>query len=192
VFSVWEARGDMVQWQDRSGRKRPQGHAMAQAVSSRPLAAEALVLASLCWMYGGQSETSTGSSPSSSVFPYQYHSTVALHSHISSGGWTIDPLAAAVESHGLTPSTSTLRTKSGHSLYYGTITDTAWGTEENPKKHQLMYLITRASPSLQAVYYSHHVVMGTEHITMHTATRILLLRHAGIVCVLSWYTILLL
>jgi hypothetical protein len=33
-------------------------------------------------------------SPSSSVIPCQYHSTVALHIHISSGGWTIGPLVA--------------------------------------------------------------------------------------------------
>jgi hypothetical protein len=31
-----------------------------------------------------------------SVFPYQCHSTAAVHTHVSSGGWTICPLAAVV------------------------------------------------------------------------------------------------
>jgi hypothetical protein len=43
---------------------------------------------------GGQSDTGTGMSPSSAIFPCQYHSTVALHTHISSGGWTIGPVVA--------------------------------------------------------------------------------------------------
>jgi hypothetical protein len=29
-------------------------------------------------------------------FPFHYHSTVAIHTHISSGEWTISPLVAAV------------------------------------------------------------------------------------------------
>jgi hypothetical protein len=37
--------------------------------------------------------------PSSSVFHCQYHSTVALYTHLSPGGWTIGPLMAAVQRH---------------------------------------------------------------------------------------------
>jgi hypothetical protein len=54
---------------------------MAQVVSRRPLTAEARVLA-LVIPCGGQSGTGTGFSPSSSVFPCQYHSTIALQTHI--------------------------------------------------------------------------------------------------------------
>jgi hypothetical protein len=51
------------------------GRAMAQAVSRRPLTAEARVRP--CGICGGQSGTGTGISPSTSVFPCQFHSTVA-------------------------------------------------------------------------------------------------------------------
>jgi hypothetical protein len=77
---------------------------MAQVVSSRPLTAEARVRARVnpCGICGGQSVTGTGFSPSSSVFPCQYHSTVALQTHIIWGmrnmltsvgihAWVLDP-----------------------------------------------------------------------------------------------------
>jgi hypothetical protein len=53
---------------------------MAQAVRRRPLTAETRVRARVnpCGMRGRQSGTDKGLSPSSSVFPCQYHSTVAL------------------------------------------------------------------------------------------------------------------
>jgi hypothetical protein len=58
--------------------------AMAQVVSRRPLTAEARVRARInpCGICGGQNGTGTGFSPGSSVFPCQYHSTVALQTHI--------------------------------------------------------------------------------------------------------------
>jgi hypothetical protein len=57
---------------------------MAQAVSRRPLTMEACVRAwiSVCAVCGGKSGTRTSFSSSSSILPYQYHSTVALHTHI--------------------------------------------------------------------------------------------------------------
>jgi hypothetical protein len=60
------------------------GRAMAQVVSRRPLTAEARVRDRVnpCGICGGQSGTGTGFSTSSSVFPCQYHSTVAPQTHI--------------------------------------------------------------------------------------------------------------
>jgi hypothetical protein len=49
--------------------------------------------------------TGTGFSPSSSVFPWQYH-PLGLHIHVSSSGVTIiGQLVAAVRRRSLTPST---------------------------------------------------------------------------------------
>jgi hypothetical protein len=60
--------------------KRPSfGRVMAQAVSRRPLTAEARFRSrvSPCGICGGQSVTGTGFSPSTSVFPCQFHFTGA-------------------------------------------------------------------------------------------------------------------
>jgi hypothetical protein len=63
------------------------GRAMVQVVSRRLLTAEARVHARVnpSGICGEQSGTGTGFSPSSSVFPCQYHSTVALQTHIMWG-----------------------------------------------------------------------------------------------------------
>jgi hypothetical protein len=67
---------------------------MAQVVSRRPLTAEARVRTRLniYGICGVQSGTGTGFSPSSSVFPCQYHSTVALQTHIIWGMRNMHPL----------------------------------------------------------------------------------------------------
>jgi hypothetical protein len=61
---------------------------MAEVVSCCSLTVEAWVCAwvSPCGICGRQSDTGTGFSLSSLVFPCQYHSTVALHAHISPWG----------------------------------------------------------------------------------------------------------
>jgi hypothetical protein len=59
--------------------RRQYGRAMAQAVSRRPPTAEFWVRSrvSPCGVCSGRSGTGTGFSPSSSVFPCQFHSTRA-------------------------------------------------------------------------------------------------------------------
>jgi hypothetical protein len=68
---MWKCRGMLLQLNKECGR------AMAQAVSRRPLTAEARVRSrvSPCGLCGGQSGTGTGFSPSTSVLAYQFNST---------------------------------------------------------------------------------------------------------------------
>jgi hypothetical protein len=58
---------------------------MTQAVSRCPHTAEARVRAPVdpCEICGGQSGTRAGFSPSSTVFPCQYHSTISPYSSIT-------------------------------------------------------------------------------------------------------------
>jgi hypothetical protein len=61
------------------------GRTMAQAVNRRPHTAEARFRSrvSICGVCGGQSGTGTGFSPSTPVFPCQFHSTGApLHGKV--------------------------------------------------------------------------------------------------------------
>jgi hypothetical protein len=69
------------------------GRAMGLTISCLPLTAEAW--ASPYGIYGGQSDTETGFCPSS-VLPCQQHSTVVLHGHISSGGWTVGHIGGCI------------------------------------------------------------------------------------------------
>jgi hypothetical protein len=73
---------------------------MAQAVSRRPLTVEVWVRAQASprGICGGQSGTAAG------LFRVPCY-TVALRAHISSGGWRVGPLVAAVQRHSLTPLT---------------------------------------------------------------------------------------
>jgi hypothetical protein len=82
---------------------------MAQAVSRRSLTAEARIrfLLRPYGICGAQNDTRIGVSLSSSALPCRYHSTVALHTHMSPGGRTTGLLVAAVQRHSLTPSTRT-------------------------------------------------------------------------------------
>jgi hypothetical protein len=58
---------------------------MAQAISRWPLTAETWDSARVdpCAICGGKSVTGAGSSPSFSVFPCQYHSTIAPYSSVT-------------------------------------------------------------------------------------------------------------
>ena len=60
------------------------GHAIAQAVKCHPVTVQVSVRSQArpCGICGGQSETVTGFSSGSAVFPSQYHSTIAPYSFI--------------------------------------------------------------------------------------------------------------
>jgi hypothetical protein len=83
-FACWELPRTNMTVVNENELSLAVGRVMSQAVSRRPLTAEARVRAwfNPCWICGGQSGTGTGFSPSSSVFPCRYHSTVALQTHI--------------------------------------------------------------------------------------------------------------
>jgi hypothetical protein len=69
----------LVEYYKTGLHKSRAGRAMAQAVSRRPPTAEARFRSrvSPCGICGGQSGTGRGFSPSTSVFPCQFHSTGA-------------------------------------------------------------------------------------------------------------------
>jgi hypothetical protein len=125
---------------------------MAQEISRRPIIAEARVrecfnLRGIC---DGQSGTGTGFSPISSVSSYQYYSTVVLHTPISSEGWTVDPLEAAVQRYSLTSSTwTTWQTQSRRCLYR---TTQNLRTDSNPwyqtSSSLKMFIVRRSSQCL--------------------------------------------
>jgi hypothetical protein len=71
---------------------------MAEVVSSQPLTAEARVDArfSPSGTCAGHSGTGTGFSPSSSVLPCQYYSTVTLHTLIIISGINNSPVCGRI------------------------------------------------------------------------------------------------
>jgi hypothetical protein len=90
------------------------GRAMAQAVSRRPLTAEDRVRSRVgpCGICGGQSGTGIGVSPSTSVFPCQFHSITAPS---SSQGCTISLQGCGVpEASAVGPFNNNKKTGSGY------------------------------------------------------------------------------
>jgi hypothetical protein len=80
-------------------QENKKSHAIAQAVSRRPVTTKARIRPRIspCGISGGQSGTGSGFSPNYSVFPCQYYFTVALHTHTH----THTPLVATVHRHSL-------------------------------------------------------------------------------------------
>jgi hypothetical protein len=83
------------------------GHVMVQAVSRRSPTAENRVCTRVSprGICGGQSSSEAGFTPTFSVLTCHCHSTMTLHTHVSSRGWTIGPLLASVHRHSLASST---------------------------------------------------------------------------------------
>jgi hypothetical protein len=67
-------------------------------------------------------------------------------------------------------------------IFRGTGESRRTEVEITPVSPAESFPLSWASPSLLAPSYSHHDVMGTEQIIMHTATHIPLLRRARTVC----------
>jgi hypothetical protein len=79
---------DVLRFTENRNRKQetvPLDRALAQAVSLWRLTTDTQVRshASPCEISGGQRGSRTGFSPSTSVFPFRYHSTNAPHSYLS-------------------------------------------------------------------------------------------------------------
>jgi hypothetical protein len=102
-MSVLHVISALRKWHMLSGKYPSYWRSMAQAVSLQPLITMAQVCAQVspCGICGAQSGTGSCFSLSSSVFVCQYHSTVTLHTHISSEEWI----------KGAFPWTRTTRTK---------------------------------------------------------------------------------
>jgi hypothetical protein len=126
--------------------------AMTRAVSRRPLTAVARFRTRVnpCGICVGQSGTGTGFSPSSSVLPCQYHTTVVLRTHLSSGGQTRPVGGRCYSEHSLIPSTWT-----------GT---SDWPCDEQPALEALeagIFLIaTMSTSSLDAASFLTYVYHG--------------------------------
>jgi hypothetical protein len=77
IYHCFQDNGSWIAITLTKSSKMESGRAMAQAVSRRPPTAEARVQSrvSPCGICGGQSGSGTGFSPSTSVFPCQFHST---------------------------------------------------------------------------------------------------------------------
>jgi hypothetical protein len=89
--ATWRSSGTSDHYKVRYGYS----HAMAQVVSCWPLTTKTQV--SPCGICDGQISNGTHFTLSSSGFPCQCHSTMAVHTHASSGGWTIGLVVATVQ-----------------------------------------------------------------------------------------------
>jgi hypothetical protein len=82
----WPERGaDHSSPTSANAKNSSSGRDLNQVTSRGPITAETRVgaWANLRWICGGQNGTGIGLSPSSSVAPYHYHSTMAVDTYIS-------------------------------------------------------------------------------------------------------------